>query len=484
MAGLQPQLLLLSAAVALALAGCAGLPDQRLAQEALARGDTATAEQNYQQLANLGYTEAQVGMADIYVESGDPEALRKAEATYRQAAEESPRAAARLGRLLASKPNASDAERREAEALLKRAAVGGEQNTLLPLALLYLQYPQAFPQVNAQQQISQWRAEGQPQADLAQILLYRTQGTYDQHLDEIAKICEQALATNDVCYVELATVYQKRGQADKQQALLERLRTGWKAGSIPPQRLDSVANVLADPAIGTPDGKAAKGLLEEIAPSYPAAWVSLARLLYDYPDLGDTEEMLGYLNKGREAAQPRADLLFGKLYYEGKLVPQDPFKAEQHLLKAAAAGESGANYYLGQIYRRGFLGQVYPDKALQRLLTSARGGQPNADMALAQMYSQGRGVQPDPVNAYVFSQLSLLSGKPEANDLAAQIALQLPANQRARAESLLQAERQYRGTQPNAAQTAAVAAVIDADDSTEAAAPAPTQAPSTAALKP
>lgn len=52
-------------ALAVSLAGCAGLPDQRLANEALKRGDTATAAQNYQQLADLGYSEAQVGLADI-----------------------------------------------------------------------------------------------------------------------------------------------------------------------------------------------------------------------------------------------------------------------------------------------------------------------------------------------------------------------------------------------------------------------------------
>ena len=43
-------------AMAITLAGCAGLPDQRLANEALKRGDTVTAQQNYQQLADLGYS--------------------------------------------------------------------------------------------------------------------------------------------------------------------------------------------------------------------------------------------------------------------------------------------------------------------------------------------------------------------------------------------------------------------------------------------
>ncbi|MBC7210637.1 MAG: alginate biosynthesis protein, partial [Pseudomonas sp.] len=68
-------------ALAITLAGCAGLPDQRLANEALKRGDTATAERNYKALADLGYSDAQIGLADIQVGTRDPAKLKQAEAT-------------------------------------------------------------------------------------------------------------------------------------------------------------------------------------------------------------------------------------------------------------------------------------------------------------------------------------------------------------------------------------------------------------------
>ncbi|HBK49409.1 MAG TPA: alginate biosynthesis protein, partial [Pseudomonas sp.] len=145
-------------AAAITLAGCAGLPDQRLANEAMKRGDTALAERNYKALADLGYSEAQVGLADIKVATRDPSQIKEAEATYRAAAATSPRAQARLGRLLVAKPDSTQAEREEAETLLKQAAGQGESNTLIPLAMLYLSYPQSFPKVNAQQQIDQWSA--------------------------------------------------------------------------------------------------------------------------------------------------------------------------------------------------------------------------------------------------------------------------------------------------------------------------------------
>ncbi|HHA3885067.1 TPA: alginate biosynthesis TPR repeat lipoprotein AlgK, partial [Pseudomonas aeruginosa] len=351
---------------------------------------------------------------------------------------------ARLGKWLAAKPGASDAEHREAERLLSQAFEQGEDSALVPLIVLYLQYPQSWPEIDPQQRIDQWRARGLPQADLAQIILYRTQGTYAQHLGEIEQVCQRWLRRMDVCWYELATVYQMQGNAEKQKALLEQLRAAYKAGRVPGERVDSVAGVLADGELGQPDPQTAQALLEEIAPSYPAAWVSLAKLLYDYPDQGDLEKMLGYLKNAQDAAQPRAELLLGRLYYDGKWAPQDPRKAERHLLKAAAS-EPQANYYLGQIYRRGFLGKVYPQKAVDHLILAARAGQASADMALAQLWSQGRGIQPNRVNAYVFGQLAVQQQVPQASDLLGQIEAQLPPAERSQAQQLLKREQQSRG---------------------------------------
>ena len=160
MATFPSRYLMLGAAVA--LAGCAGLPDQRLANEALKRGDTATAERNYRQLADLGYVGAQVGLADLQVNSGDPEQMRQAEQIYRQAMDESPRAKARLGKLLARKPDATPAERQEAAKLLDEAFKAGEPSSLLPLVMLYLTFPQDFPGVNVQQRIAQCAPTASP----------------------------------------------------------------------------------------------------------------------------------------------------------------------------------------------------------------------------------------------------------------------------------------------------------------------------------
>lgn len=435
--------LLLSALAGLTACANLDLPDQRLAKEALQRGDTQTAERHFRQLAEMGFTDAQLGLADMQLASGDPEQLRKAEQTYRMALDASPRAKARLGKLLAYKPTSSEEEKREAAQLLGDAFAAGEEGVLLPLAMLYSKNPQSFPGVSLQQRIDQWRAAGHPQADIAQIILYRTQGTYDQHLDEIERICQQRLAEHSDCYLDLATVYLKRNQGDRLQALVQQLLAAHRAGTVPAQLVMDVAGVLSNPLLGSSDEKTARAMLEEIAPTYPAAWVSLARLLYDFPGTGDTEQMLNYLERGRAAAQPAADLLLGRLYYEGKLLPQDPFKAEEHFLKARAT-ENSAHYYLGQIYRRGFLGEVYPQKAVDSLLTAARGGQASADYALAQLFSQGRGIRIDLANAYVFARLAVLQGRPDSEALLQEVETKLNPAERTRGEQLLRAEQQAR----------------------------------------
>ena len=394
-------------------------------------------------LADLGYTEAQVGLADIWMQSRDAGQLKKAEATYRAAAKTSPRAKARLGRLLAAKPGASEAELHEAQTLLKQAFASGDASSLTPLAMLYLQHPQSFPEVNPQQQISQWLAAGYPQAGLAQIALYRIQDTYDQHLDQVESICKQALASNDSCYVELATVYQKQGKTEQQAHLLKQLQNAYSRGTASAQRVDGVARVLT--AFGTPDPDTAKSLLENIAPVYPASWVSLAQLLYDFPEQGDVAQLQEYLDNGRAADQPRAELLLGKLYYDGKWLTPDAAKAEAHFLQAVDK-EVAADYYLGQIYRRGYLGQVYPQKALDHLLKAARNGQNSADFAIAQLFSQGKGTRPNLLNAYVFSQLAKVQDTPQGNELAAQLDEQLPVEQRAQARRLLQKEQALRAS--------------------------------------
>jgi alginate biosynthesis protein AlgK len=233
---------------------------------------------------------------------------------------------------------------------------------------------------------------------------------------------------------------------------------------VPASRVDSVARVLADRSLGQTDEKTAKDLLEQVAPANPASWVSLAQLLYEFPELGDTDQLLAYIDKGREAELPRAELLLGRLYYEGKTVPADAKKAERHLQAAADAGETSAHYYLGQLYRRGYLGNVEPQKAVDNLLAAARGGQISADYALAQLFSEGHGIRPQPGNAWVFAQLAQANPTPQAAEMLQRLEPQLTPDQRHQAEQLLAQEKQARGSMSQGANSTLATEALQDDE--------------------
>ena len=69
------------------------------------------------------------------------------------------------------------------------------------------------------------------------------------------------------------------------------------------------------------------------------------------------------------------------------------------------------------------------------------------------------------MNAYVFSQLATLQNTPQANELAAQLDEQLPAEQRAGAQRLLQKEQALRAT---LSQNAVAVQALQAENGEEA----------------
>ena len=142
------------------LSGCASLPDLQLAKQAKSEGDLATAEANFRGLAEQGYVDGEIGLADILVRSPSPERQAQAEALYRHAQERSPVAAVRLGKWLANKPQPTPAERIEAERLLRQGLAAGDRSVLLPLVQLQLLDPQRLNSGEIDGELAQWQAQG------------------------------------------------------------------------------------------------------------------------------------------------------------------------------------------------------------------------------------------------------------------------------------------------------------------------------------
>jgi len=428
------------------LAGCVALPDLQLAKQARGSGDLATAEQNYRILASQGYVDAQIGLADLLVRSPSVEQRMQGETLYRQALDRSAAAPARLGKWLANKPQATPAERLEAEQLLRQSLAAGDNSALLPLVQVQLQDPQKLASGELERELEQWQAQGIGEARLGKVLLYRVRGNYEQKLDEIEAICAGWLDQASECYVELAEVYQRRGDKSSQQQLLARLDSAYQAGLVSPERVQGVAKVLADSSLGEADPQAAQALYTRIAPAYPDAWCGLAELVLRFPDLGDASVLTGYLNKGMDAGSSRAALMLGQVYLKGQAVPADPRAAEQYLLQAASS-HTKAHLLLGRLYRDGALGDIEPEKALEHLLIAARAGDPSANIALAQLFGEGKGVRINPVYSYTFAKLASRQGMAQGQVLMERLAPRLQAQDYQQVESLLAREIEARGGQ-------------------------------------
>lgn len=429
------------------LSGCAGsLPDLDLAKQAKAGGDLSAAEANFRPLAELGYVEAQIGLADVLIRSTSAQQQAKGEALYRQALTKSPLAAPRLGKWLASKPLSSPDERAEASRLLRQAMADGDRSALLPWVRVQLQDPQQLSGPALEQQLTQWQSQGMLEAQLGKILLYRARGDYNQHLDEIQATCEQWLAEVNECYVELAGVYQVQGDQAKQQQLRERLQADYQAARLPPERIQAVAKVLADSSLGQPDPEHAKELYLSITAVFPDAWHSLGELLLRYPEQGDNDALRGYLQQGVDAGSMRAALLLGQLLVKGRTLPADPQAGERYLLQATV-DQPKAHYALGKLYASGQLGEIDAQKALQHLLIAARSGDAMADLALAQLFGDGRGIMINRVYAYSFALLAKQRGLAYGQVLVERIASQLQPAEQQQAQALLARELEARGGQ-------------------------------------
>jgi alginate biosynthesis protein AlgK len=430
-------------ALCLTAAGCAQLPDLELAKQARTGGDLQVAEENFRPLAELGYADAELGLADVLVQQPDAARQAEGEAIYRRVAAESPIARVKLGKWLVNKPGATPAERQEAVELLRAGIASGDQSVLLALVRLQLEDPQSADLAAIERQLTEWQAQGMPQARLGWVMLYRARGDYEAHLDEIRTSCEAWLTEVSDCYAELATVYRIQGDEEAVKGLTERMENDFRGQRVAPNQVQTVARVLAGDGAGQPRPEEAGRLYEAIAPVWPDAWAGLADLVRRNPQLGDTEQVLEYLEKGVEAGSGRAAVALGQIYLNGQLVPAEPAKAEQYLLTAIPQ-DPKARLILARLYREGKLGRVHADKALEQLLIAARAGNPQADVALAQLFGDGRGIRINPVYAYGFATLAKEQGMPQADMWMERMAPRLQPGDMARVRSMVERERAAR----------------------------------------
>ncbi|UZE96310.1 alginate export family protein [Alkalimarinus alittae] len=439
----------LALAGVLTMEGCSTLPDMRLAKQSKINGDYALAIENYKALADSGYFDAAIYLGDTYLQQDHANAERLAEASYRKTAVDGTNAKTRgyaevrLAKLLARKQNATVAELKESDEIFRKLYQQGNDEVLPLMVKLHMAHPQLWPDEDTLGIINEAKLRGLPDANLALLLLYKRQGYEQANLSEMALLCEEVLSQVVGCYPELAEIYQVSNDSESISILFNKAKQQYQLKLLEPSILYRMANVLVKTKQSEIRPTLADDTYQLVQDEYPRALLARIRLRLDNPYFSNSEEVLHLLAQAKQLHLPEANMLTGKLYYDGKLVPLDPVLAEKNLLKASGQF-AAADYWLGQIYLRGYLGKSDIQKGQRHLLLAARAGSKSADYALAEMYNGGAGVAPNPTYSYLFSGLAAEAGSTKASLLHENIKQTLSLKQQSEAEGLLAQEKQFR----------------------------------------
>jgi TPR repeat protein len=137
-----------------------------------------------------------------------------------------------------------------------------------------------------------------------------------------------------------------------------------------------------------------------------------------------------------------AQVALGKIYADGRGVPQDFTVAQRWFRSAAVKGNADAEYDLGLIYASGNgVAQDYAEAARWYRLAADR-GQADAQNSLGVRYKRGQGVAQDYVQAYKWFDLSAtlagrLEGRARAEANRDKVAAMMTPSQIAEAQQLV-----------------------------------------------
>lgn len=128
----------------------------------------------------------------------------------------------------------------------------------------------------------------------------------------------------------------------------------------------------------------------------------------------------------RDAAQGSAEAPYflGRMYWEGRGVPQDLAEAAQWMKQGAERGYAEAQYNLALDYERGFGVQKDESLAAQWYLRAVGQGHREAKWFLAHMYADGRGVTQNAEQAFKFYRELADQGSPSTRSKLAFIYLE------------------------------------------------------------
>jgi TPR repeat protein len=141
------------------------------------------------------------------------------------------------------------------------------------------------------------------------------------------------------------------------------------------------------------------------------------------------QEAYKWYRLAAENGEAQAQVALGRMYWEGRDIPQDYREAMRLFELAAAQGASGGQTSLGIMYLNGNGVEKDYEAALKWFRLAAEQGDGLAQLQLGHMYYEGMGVPQDLVQAHVWFSFAATKGAKGAGFLRDYMAKSMTASQ-------------------------------------------------------
>ena len=389
------------AVLAFNLIGCANLADTRLARQDLLdspEGNQALALKDLHFLANKGYADAKIVLAEYFARIGQPKHIEETDALFQRMIHVSYLYNKRYSNWLFNVAKVTPSYREKAlNNLWQRMKTQGDVG----------------PQIARLEQI--YEDDVTPIVDELFTYIDAQEGLYDTdkvkiiaELDDLspwmAQVNEICSSSTDVEFYCLKSKVRYAKQNDTQQlsALAQQADNAFIQGLMSKTEVINLMKLFA-----TQNDKVGFGSRELAYESAETAIQQDPEVFLEYAnyEIGQAAVFANadYINKlmALEDDYPIAGVLLGRIYMEGRRSVEYPQQAKGHLEAALPTPE--AAYYLGKLLISGKLGKADLQVGVSYLVDAARTGQYRAYRELLQLFSYGNGIKPNALYANVFA---------------------------------------------------------------------------------
>lgn len=383
------------------LAGCAVIQDVDLITQDISNANGESSEeasiQQLEQLAQQGYVEAELALANVYLSSAQQDDWLKVKNWLDQHRHLDDRTELKYLRWLTSSAIQGRVPFDEAiEALEKRMQSKGDVIVQL-IRLLSLS-----PTEN-QQKIQQFISSSTSQAESLELVkaLNRVDDP-SPYIEFIMASCQgEAFYQSPYYCLSSQISFAKLHDGQLLEVLIDRGRQAIEQDLLSTTQIIRLITRLSNRSVGDAYPLFAYRLAKQAIEENDEVFLRYLEYELDEEVALASSDMISRLNELSNRGVKQADLLLGQLFADGRRVAMQPKLALRHLNQSQSLVES--KYHLGQLLLSGKLGYVKLQEGIDLLVEAGREGHYSAYRQLFLSFSEGEGIVKNPIYAHVFA---------------------------------------------------------------------------------